>query len=142
MKRFIFEQEQVLQWRIFKEEECRIELGKAVSNLNLIENEIKATAVKRQNAAAQRFNSADDITAWDTYILRLDQEAERLMEKAAQAEIIVEEKRALYMEASKDLKALEKLKEEREKEHRKEMTAYQISEIDDMTAARYAEERF
>jgi len=140
MKKFIFEQEQVLQWRAFKEEECRIELGKAVSNLNLIENEIKKNAVKRLNASSQRYNATEEIGAWNNYILRLDQETERLMEKAAQAEIIVEEKRALYLEASKDLKTLEKLKEKREKEHRKETLNYQMAEIDDLTASRYAAE--
>jgi len=137
MKRFTFKLEKVMQWRKFKEEECKIELGKAVSNLNMIENDIKITAVKRQSAASQRFNATNDIGAWNNYILRLDQETERLMEKAAQAEIIVEEKRALYLEASKDLKALEKLKEKQEKEHRKEMLDYQMAEIDDLTASRY-----
>jgi len=137
MKRFTFKLEKVMQWRKFKEEECKIELGKAVSNLNMIENDIKITAVKRQSAASQRFNATNDIGAWNNYIIRLDQETERLMEKAAQAEIIVEEKRALYLEASKDLKALEKLKEKQEKEHRKEMLDYQMAEIDDLTASRY-----
>jgi len=59
------------------------------------------------------------------------------MERAAQAEIIVEEKRAQYLEASKDLKALEKLKEKREKEYRKEEENYQMKEVDDLTSARY-----
>jgi len=140
MKRFTFRFEKILQFRKFKEEECKIELGKAVSNLNLIENEIKKTAVKRQNAVSQRFSDINDIIVWNNYILRLDQEAEKLMEKAAQAEIIVEEKRALYLEASKDLKTLEKVKEKREKEHRKETMNLQIAEIDELTAARYATE--
>jgi flagellar export protein FliJ len=59
------------------------------------------------------------------------------MEQAAQAELVVEEKRAAYLEASKDLKALEKLKEKQQKEHRKEMMNLQMAEVDDITAARY-----
>ena len=137
MKKFSFRLEKVLQLRKFREEECKIELGQAISSLNMIENDIKITAVKRQKAASQRFSAANEIGAWDNYVLRLDQETERLMEKAAQAEIIVEEKRALYLEASKDLKTLEKLKEKRGKEHRKEMLDYQMTEIDDLTASRY-----
>jgi len=138
MKKFGFSLQKVLQLRKFREEECKIELGQAVSNLNMIENDIKKTAVKRQDAASRRFNAAQEIGAWENYIIRLDQEAARLMEKAAQAEIIVEEKRALYLEAAKDLKTLEKLKEKREKEHRKETLDYQMAEIDDLTASRYA----
>ena len=137
MKKFSFNLQKVLQLRKFKEEECKIELGQAISNLNMIENEIKVTAVKRQNAASQRFTSAQEIFDWNNYILRLDQETERLMERAAQAEMIVEEKRALYLEAAKDLKALEKVKEKRQKEHRKEFADYQMAEVDDLTAARY-----
>jgi len=137
MKKFSFNLQKVLQLRKFREEECKIELGQAISNLNLIENNIKITAIKRQNAASQRFSAAEEIGAWENYIIRLDQEVMRLMEKAAAAEIIVEEKRALYLEASKDLKTLEKLKEKREKEHRKETLDYQMAEVDDLTSARY-----
>jgi len=142
MKRFTFRLEKVLQLRKFKENECKLVLGQAISALNAIENDIKATAVRRVNAAEQRFLSTQDISSWDVYILRLEQETERLMAQAAQAEIVVEEKRALYIEAQKDLKAIEKLKEKRQKEHRKEMMNYQMAEVDDLTAARYGREEY
>jgi flagellar FliJ protein len=137
MKRFTFRLEKVLQLRKFNENECKLALGQAISILNKIENDIKMTAVKRHNAAAERFNAPQDIASWDLYILRLEQETERLAEQAAQAELVVEEKRALYIEAQKDLKAIEKLKEKRQKEYRQEMMDFQMAEIDDLTAARY-----
>jgi flagellar protein FliJ len=137
MKRFNFRLEKVMQLRKFKEDECKLALGQAISILNIIENDIKMTAVKRHNATEQRFNAGQDMASWDNYILRLEQEAEKLAEQAAQAELVVEEKRALYIEAQKDLKAIEKLKEKRKKEYRKEMMDLQMTEIDDMTAARY-----
>jgi flagellar FliJ protein len=137
MRRFRFNLEKIIQLRKFKEEECKHALGQAVSILNLIENDIKMTAVKRYNAASQRYIDVGEITTWEIYIARLDQEAERLTEKAAQAQIVVDEKRALYLEAQKDLKAIEKLKEKRQKEYRKEMLNYEITEIDNLTAARY-----
>ena len=137
MKRFTFRLEKVMQLRKFKEDECKLALGQAISILNKIENDIKMTAVKRHNATEQRFNEGQDMASWDNYILRLEQEAEKLANQAAQAELVVEEKRALYIEAQKDLKAIEKLKEKRKKEYRKEMMDLQMTEIDDMTAARY-----
>jgi len=137
MKKFSFRLEKVMQLRKFKEDECKLALGQAISILNKIENDIKMTAVKRHNATEQRFNAGQDISSWDNYILRLEQEVEKLAEQAAQAELVVEEKRALYIEAQKDLKAIEKLKEKRKKEYRKEMMDLQMTEIDDMTAARY-----
>jgi flagellar protein FliJ len=137
MKRFNFRLQKILRLRKFREEQCKIELEQALGVLNMIENEIKATAVKRHNAAAQRFTDLNQAGKWDNYILRLDQETERLMERAAQAQLIVEEKRAKYLEASRALKALEKLKEKRIKEYRKEAADLQMAEVDDLTAARY-----
>jgi flagellar FliJ protein len=136
MKRFSFGLQKVMQLRKFREEECKIALGQAISVLNEIENRIKETALKRHTAASARFEDTGQIALWDMYINRLELEAQKLMEQAAQAELVVEEKRAEYLEASKDLKAIEKLKEKREKEYRKEASNYQMSEIDDLTSAR------
>jgi len=137
MKRFTFRLEKILQLRKFKEDECKLALGQAISVLNKIENDIKITAVKKVDAAKQRFVSPMEMSSWDLYILRLEQETEKLMKQAAQAELVVEEKRAQYIEAQKDLKAIEKLKEKREKEYRKDIMNYQMAEVDEMTAARY-----
>jgi len=140
MKRFTFRLEKVLQLRKFRENECKLALGQAISVLNKIENDIKITAMRHHNAVEQRFITPADMASWDNYILRLEQEAERLAQKAAQAELVVEEKRALYIEAQKDLKAIEKLKEKRQKEYRKDVMNYQMAEVDDMTSARYGRE--
>jgi flagellar FliJ protein len=137
MKRFKFNLEKRLKLRKFREEECKIALGQAISALNKIENEIRETAVKRHNAASNRFANVGEMVSWENYILWLDRQTQKLMEQAVQAELVVEEKRAAYLEASKDLKALEKLKEKQQKEHRKEMMNLQMEEVDDITAARY-----
>jgi flagellar FliJ protein len=136
MRRFKFNLEKILKLREFKEEQCKLALGQAISVLNIIENEIRETAVKRHKAAFLRFNDSQEIASWDLYILRLEQEAEKLTEQAAQAQIVVEEKRALYMEASRDLKTMEKLKEKQQKEYRKEILDYEMNEIDSLTSAR------
>jgi flagellar FliJ protein len=137
VKRFKFNLEKILQLRKFREEECKIALGQAVAALNKIEDEIKGTAVKRHNAVSNRFADVGEMVSWENYILWLDSRAQQLMEEAAQAELVVEEKRAAYLEASKDLKALEKLKEKQQKEYRKETMVLQMAEVDDITAARY-----
>jgi len=137
MRRFKFNLEKILQLRKFKEEECKLALGQAISILNKIENEIKTTALKKFNAASMRFKEPLEMASWDLYILRLEKEAEILTEKAAQAEIVVEQKRALYLEAQKDLKAIEKLKEKQQKAYKKEMLDYEMNEVDNLTAARY-----
>ena len=136
MKKFRFNLEKILQLRKFREDECKIALGQAISILNKIENEIKQTAVRRHAAASQRFINYAEIITWELYIKRLDYQAQKLTEQAAQAEIVVEEKRALYLEASKELKIMEKLKEKQQKTHRKEMFDSQMEELDEITSAR------
>jgi len=160
VKRFKFGLEKIHELRKYREQEARNELGKAIGALTEIENNIEKNAVKHSRAAVERFTgiggggsggSADgghagghaegeageqagafSMMAWDNYILRLEQEAERLMEEAARAEIVVEEKRDLYLEASRELKVMEKLREKREKEYRKEVFAAETRERDDM----------
>ena len=140
MKRFRFNLEKVLELRQYREQEAKNELGRAISILNAIENNIKQNALVHIRAVQERFtgiNAAEDngvlsMLAWDNYILRLEQEAQRLMEEAAQAELVVEERRNQYLEASRELKVMEKLREKREKEYRKEVFAAETRERDDM----------
>jgi len=137
MRRFKFNLEKILELRKFREEEAKIALGQAVAALQMIENEIKETAVKRHNAASNRFADAAEMASWENYISLLDRQAQKLMEQAAQAQLVVEEKRSLYLEASRDLKAMEKLKEKQKSDHRRETMNKQMAEVDDITSARY-----
>ncbi|MDR3020599.1 MAG: flagellar export protein FliJ [Treponema sp.] len=137
MRKFKFKLEKLLDIRKFREEECLLALGQAISVLNKIENDIKETAVKKHNAALRRFEDTDEITAWENYIERLDMETVYLTEQAANAEIIVEQKRALYLEAQRKLEAMVSLKKTEQKEYRKEVMDYQMSEVDDITSARW-----
>ena len=151
MKRFRFNLEKVLELRQYREEEAKIELGKAISILTEIENRIRQNAAAQITAGKERFSGiavanspiggggysgAFSMFAWDGYILRLEQEAERLMEEAARAQLVVDEKRNLYIEASRQVKVMEKLKEKREGEYRKEMFAVQTREMDDLWRAK------
>jgi flagellar protein FliJ len=145
MKRFKFSLEKVLKLRQHNEHEARVELGRAIGVLAGIENEIKRNAETRSDAIKERFtgisaeSAAGDtgyggslsMHAWDAYIHRLELEADRLTEEAARAETVVDEKRNLYVEASRELKVMENLKERREKEHRKEMFVEETKEMDD-----------
>ena len=82
----------------------------------------------------QRFSGTlalESIHSWDNYILRLEQEALRLEEEAESARAVVDEKRNVYMEASRELKVMEKLKEKRHKEYKEEALAAETLERDD-----------
>jgi flagellar FliJ protein len=142
LKRFQFELEEVLEFRVYREKEAEIELGRAMGILAEIENRIKALAAERVQAAADRFsakNSAAEILAFDLYIRRLDVTRDRLLEEAAKAELKVAAAREAFLAASQDRKVLDKLKEQRQKEYRKLMFAEETKVLDDIsggTAAR------
>jgi flagellar FliJ protein len=136
MKAFRFSLEKVLELRNYREQEAKIELGRAIGVLSEIENRIKTVAEDRYRAAVDRFspnNDAMKIISYENYILRLDQERDRLLEEAARAELVIEEKRKLYLEASRERKVLDKLKEKQGKEYRKEKFAEETKTLDDIS---------
>jgi flagellar FliJ protein len=137
VKRFSFNLEKVLELRKYREQETKIELGRAIAVLTEIEGRIRKNAESRSLAAGQRFsltNQAPDILSWDNYIIRLDQEAERLMAGAAKAELVVEEKQEIFLAASRDRKVIDKLKEKREKEYRDDFFTEENRERDDIAS--------
>jgi flagellar FliJ protein len=139
VKGFHFSLEKVRELRKYREQESKIELGRAIGVLTEIENRIKTAAEDRLRAAADRFSPAHgalEIINYNNYIQRLDLLTDQLLEEAAKAELVVEEKRTLYLEASRDLKVLDKLKEKKEKEYRKEKLAGETKELDDIFGGR------
>jgi flagellar FliJ protein len=144
MKRFRFNLEKILEIRTYREQEAEIELGRAVGVLTALEREIQSTAAARSKAASCRFapgNGSDEIQRYDLYIRRLDARRDRLLEEAAEAELKVEEARRVFLEASRDRKVLDKLKEKRRREYRRMLLAEETGTLDDIacgTAARKA----
>ncbi|MDR2484356.1 MAG: flagellar export protein FliJ [Treponema sp.] len=136
MKRFRFELEKVLELREYRERETEIELGKAVGILTQIEHNIAALTGERARAVEKRLASSRtttaDVLAFDRYILRLDNTKAALLDEAAKAERKVEEAREVYIEASRDRKILDNMKERRQKEYRKRMFAEETKILDDL----------
>jgi flagellar FliJ protein len=136
VKRFHFDLEKILALRLNREHETELELGKAIGTLAELENRIKRVAEERVIAAAGRFGKtrgATEILSYDNYILRLDKTKDALVEAAAKAELIVETARTAYLEASRDRKVLDKLKERRQKEHHKYILAEEVKMLDDIS---------
>jgi flagellar FliJ protein len=143
VKRFGFSLEKVLRLRKHREQEAEMELGRAMGTLVGIENNIKETARQRHGAASERFSrdhNAAEIKSYDNYIARLDRETGRLLEEAAKAGLLVEKKRQAYLEASRERKVLDKLREKREKEYGKEMLNEETKNLDDISGGNAARE--
>jgi flagellar FliJ protein len=141
MKRFNFKPEKILKLRRYREEETEIALGRAVSALTAIERRMEVIGRDRLRAAEERFapgNGTAEIRSYEWYIRRLDLAMEKLLVEAAQAELAVEEARTEFIEASRDRKVLDKLRERRLKEHGKLLLAEETGILDEIAGSAVA----
>lgn len=137
MKRFRFDLDKLLELREYREKEAEQVLARAVGELASIEGRIRSVAGERAAVAANRFapgRSAVDMRNAEFYLLRLDKLKDTLIEAAAKAELAVEAARDAFVEASRDKKVLEKLKEKRKAEYRKAASIEEINTIDDISS--------
>jgi len=136
MKQFSFGLQKVLELRKYYEDEAKLELGRAISILADLENRIILLGQERARAASEQFragNSALQIQQYMYYLTRLDDTKEHLLKEAALAELKVEEARNAFLEKSRERKVLDKLKEKRQKEYRKEMLGEETRTLDDIS---------
>ena len=135
MKPFTFKLEKILDLRKYHEDETKIELGRAIGVLAELESRLAALAGERARAAAAQFspgNNAAQMQQYMFYLLRLDTAKEQLLNDITLAEMKVEEAREAFIEASRERKVLDKLKEKRQKEYHKEMLAEETKTLDDI----------
>jgi flagellar FliJ protein len=138
MKPFSFTLEKVLELRKYREQEAKIELGRAIGVLSDLENQILRLGEERSRAAQAQFspqNSAAQIQQYAFYLLRLDNTKEQLLKDAALAEQKVEEARENYLDASRERKVLDKVKEKRQKEYRKAALGEETKTLDDINSS-------
>jgi flagellar FliJ protein len=136
MKRFAFQFEKLLRVREFAENEAKEALGREIGALQEIEYRIAENDLQRTEAAEKRFSQNHSILDMDTYtfyLLRLDQEKIKLQKDAAEQNLKVEEARTHYIEASREKKIIDKLKEKHIKEYKKETQKAEEAEIDTLT---------
>ncbi len=136
MKRFRFDLEKLLELRVYREKEAEQALARAMGELAAIEAKLRALAEERVAVARGRFapgRTAADMRSAELYLLRLEKTKEKLLEEAAKAELAVAAAREAFMEASRDRKILDKLKDKRKAEYRKTAADEEVKAIDDIS---------
>jgi flagellar FliJ protein len=139
MKRFSFRFEKLSRVRDFAENAAKEALGRQISALNEIEYRIAENEQLREEAAKNRFakeHTITDIDTYDFYITRLDYEKTTLLREAEEQQKRVDEAREQYIEASREKKTIDKLKEKRRKEYKRETQKAEEAETDDIIAGR------
>ena len=140
MKKFVFSLQKVLDLREFEEEKAKLELGKAVAEMERIKKLLADNAQNRVNAGYSRRDVSDVLSLQqiENYILGLDLKKEKLLEELASAEFIFEKKRDLFTEAMQAREVLTKLKDKQLSEYKKEALKQEENALDDITNGKVA----
>jgi flagellar FliJ protein len=140
MRRFQFRLERFLDLRRWKEREWEIALAKILGECLLLEKRI--TEIGEQIAASRLAAFVDGtridiegMTRRELYVLRLARERERTTSTLVERRLELEKVRAKYLEASKERKVLDKLKERRGDEYYERQLDEEFKAIDDMNTS-------
>lgn len=138
MAKFEFSLQKVLDLRDFEKRQAEIELGKANADVMRIQNELDIIASQKINVR-NAVDSSDDLTMYtqsQNYFRFLDQKKEKALEEMTRAQMVYEEKREIFSEAMKNLKALEKLKEKKKEQWVHDMNLIEESENEEIVSSR------
>jgi flagellar protein FliJ len=140
MRRFSFSLKDLLGLREFREREAQMELAAKTGKVNLLEQELKRIAGERLRTYAERGAGArgiGELIDSERYLARLESEKERTLRDLAAAEIERQKALAVYQEALKQKKVLERLRDSELEAYKKERERQEGIVLDDIiTGAR------
>ncbi len=144
MKKFVFKLQKVLDLREFEKKQAQIELGKATAQVNRIQEKLNAVASQKVNLANQMKEAVGlkNYYACQQYTIFLDKKKEEFLEEMAKAELVLEEKRKIFLEASTNVKVMEKLKEKKLSDWKKEKSKEEEKEVEELVAAKFGQRSF
>ncbi|MBT3276086.1 MAG: flagellar export protein FliJ [Spirochaetales bacterium] len=144
MKSFKFKLERILSLRKYREREWEIRLAGVTGECVKLRREIEDRGMRKAKAfldshekSTGEIDSVELLNSY-RYMSRLDQESEKKGLELAEWEIKREEVQASYLDASRQRKVLDKLKEKRSFSYLKEQKTEEIKEIDDINTGRAA----
>ncbi len=142
MRQFRFRLERFLELKRYKERERELALARILGQVLLLkkriaEIEAEIDLSRSRTFLVEKLINVEAMARGEMYIRRLIREREGTEALLAQKTIELEEARARYLEAAKERKVLEKLKERRQAEYYEKCKEEEFKVIDDMnTAAR------
>lgn len=139
MKKFVFSMEKILDLREYEEKQAQIELGKAIGDAEKIRQQLNFVATEKAKMLSMDISgtSINERLVHENYLVRLDRQKEVLLEELAAAELIVDEKRAVFAEALKKRKVLSNLKEKQLQQYKKEKQLEEDNIVDDIVTSRF-----
>jgi flagellar FliJ protein len=138
MKRFRFRLQRLLDIREQIRDEARQELARRNHELAEQQSVLRGLQEESGRLTAHRDGiiSAGDLQLTGAYAVRLQQMIERQVLLVAQASQAVVEAQERYVQANKDAKALELLKEKRKGEHKEALLKEEMQQLDEVATQR------
>ena len=142
MKKFSFSMEKILELRRFEQKEAELDLGRANAEVSRIQNTLNEIAEKHARVRSECDSNTDFFVRSNAqnFFLLLDSQKEKALEEMAQAQLVAEEKRKVVQECMQKVKVLEKLREKKFNQWKKEMYSEEEQSVDDIVTARVAGE--
>lgn len=138
MKKFSFSMQKILDLRIFEKRQAEMELGKANAEVARIQGELESIA-KRKVSTIKNFDTNTDFLIQaeiQSFFFMLEQKKEKFLEELATAQIAADEKREVVRQAMQKVKVLEKLKESKFRQWKKDSLKAEELAVDDIVTAR------
>jgi flagellar FliJ protein len=139
MKRYIFKLDPVLKVRKLKEENCRMELGKLISFLNRIEDQIKhdnseiQNYYKIQEASLQNGIRGNQVQAFPMLIQAKEKNIQLLHRDKKEQERLIDLKKKELATLRGELKVLENLKEKDFDQYKKALNKEIDQKVEEQT---------
>lgn len=130
--------QKILDLRIFEKRQAEMELGKANAEVARIQGELESIA-KRKVSTIKNFDTNTDFLIQaeiQSFFLMLEQKKEKFLEELATAQIAADEKREVVRQAMQKVKVLEKLKENKFRQWKKDSLKAEELAADDIVTAR------
>ena len=133
-KKFVFELQDILDFRNFEKEQAEGELAKALAVETEIQDKLNNIAAQfiSLKKTADTLTDFEDIAAANKHKSFLEYQKEELLKQLAQAQIVTEQKRQVLAEVMKKTTALEKLKEKEETVYKEKLDKEENDFIDDL----------
>lgn len=139
MKKFVFSMQKILDLREFEQKQAEAELGRANAEVARIQGELDSIAKKRVSVV-KNFDEEPEfgvVAGIQNYFFMLDQKKEKFLDEMVQAQMVAEEKREIVRQAMQKVKILEKLKESKLREWKKESLRQEELASDDIVTAKF-----
>ncbi len=131
MRRFQFRLESLLRLRIDKEEAAEQALARAMGEWNRIQGQKSRQQALKEKYKSFQASSGEELLQKGLFLARLDQEIRTFDLELERREPELSSLRAAYTEARSQREGLQKLKENREAEHRDKAEKFEARLMDD-----------